>query len=458
MVVPLPGWREPLEILPRFAAARMPVLLASTGPPEADSDVSRWSILCADPFEVISWSISDPGDPFDLLERAVAAHPRPPAGDLPFAGGAVGYIGYEAGFAVESIRQAPGKGEAGLGTPDLLFGLYDGAVVWDHRARRWWVVSGGGEESENLVARAREGAAPVRRTLPPADDPGRAVPILGTSLPEPEYLARVREARRLIEVGEIYQVNLSQRLELPAPVDPGDLATALARLSPAPFSAWLDAGSFQIVSASPERFLALKGRRVESRPIKGTRPRGRTPAQDAAMREELVASPKDRAENVMIADLVRNDLGRVCKPGSVRCEAICRPEAHSSVHHLVSVVTGELGEGRSRADLLRALFPGGSMTGAPKVRAMQAIEDLEPVPRGVYAGALGYLSFCGAMDLSIVIRTAIVARERTWLQVGGGVVADSDAAAEHRESLDKADSVMRGLAATAWREWRRPGR
>jgi para-aminobenzoate synthetase component 1 len=282
-------------------------------------------------------------------------------------------------------------------------------------------------------------------------EPRRTVPILGSSLREEEYLARVREAMRLIEIGELYQVNLSQRLELPAPADPLELAAALARVSPAPFAAWLDAGSFQVVSASPERFLSLKGRRVESRPIKGTRPRGRTPAEDAALRDELIGSAKDRAENVMIADLLRNDLGRVCEAGSIRCEAICRPETYASVHHLVSVVSGELREDRGRADLLRAVFPGGSMTGAPKVRAMQAIEDLEPVPRGVYSGAMGYLSFCGAIDLSIVIRTIIVARGASWLQVGGGVVTDSVPAAEYRESLDKAESVMRGLAATAWR-------
>jgi len=419
--------------------------------------VGRWSILCADPFDVLRWSVGRTDDPFLLLERAVAAHASPREGSLPFNGGAIGYLGYEAGQSAGRNGVPVSRADAGLGLPDLLFGLYGWAIVWDHRERSWTIVSSGApEKGAARLTRAQHDAERVRRVLATHETPVPAAPrtrpetgeirILGTSVPREEYYKMVHKARRLIEEGEIYQVNLSQRLELPAPADPIALVRGLARHSAAPFSAWLDAGDFQIASASPERFVSLNGRRAESRPIKGTRPRRADPAQDDAQRRELIASPKDRAENIMIVDLVRNDLGRVCRPGTITVRELCRLESYASVHHLVSIVTGELAEGEGPAALLRALFPGGSMTGAPKIRAMQAIAELEPVPRGVYAGALGYLSFCGDLDLSIVIRTAIVAGGRTWLSVGGGIVADSDPEAEHAESMDKAASVLKALA------------
>lgn len=456
MLIPLPGWREPLDLLPLFAREPMSALLQSTGPAGADPDLSRWSILCAGPFDVVRWSVGQADDPFVLLQDAVAAHAGPAEMGLPFIGGAIGYIGYEAGQTVATIRTPPSHTRGGLGMPDLLFGLYAWAIVWDHHERTWQIVSSGApEKGPARVTRARHDADRVRGVIESAGnaprEPARGnhererARILGTSVPRDAYIRMVRQARRLIEEGELYQVNLSQRLELPAPAFPIDLARALAVYSPAPYSAWIDAGEFQIASASPERFVRLQDGYAESRPIKGTRPRRKEPAEDAAQLRELIASPKDRAENIMIVDLVRNDLGRVCRPGTVAARQICRPESYASVHHLVSIIGGVLAEGEGTASLLRSLFPGGSMTGAPKIRAMQAIADLEPVPRGVYSGALGYLSFCGGLDLSIVIRTAIVAKDRTWLSVGGGIVADSKPEAEHEESLDKAASVLRAL-------------
>jgi len=458
----------------------MPALLYSGGPAGAGPDINRWSILCSTPFEVISWRLGDTADttdtaetgdtsdPFRLLAEAAGRHASGRIGGFPFAGGAVGFIGYDAGRRIESIpeRAAPGPHLHGL--PDLLFGLYSWAVVWDHQERVWAILSTGIPESgaarrakaaadarrvERLLARwlDRLGAHPVRD---PRDAPDRQSGTamldsrMTSNLSRPAYLEMVEQARRLIADGELYQVNLSQRFELPAPRDPVRLFSEIARHSPAPFSAYLDAGECQILSASPERFLHLTGREAESRPIKGTRPRGATPREDQALREQLAASEKDRAENVMIVDLVRNDLGRVCEAGTVKAMEVCRLESYASVHHLVSIVAGEIRDGIGAADLLRALFPPGSMTGAPKVRAMRAIEEIEPDRRGIYAGALGYLSFCGAMDMSVVIRTAIVTRARTWLQVGGGVVADSDPDAEYAESLDKAASVLRGVSAT----------
>lgn len=450
----------------------MPVLLASGDAGPGLEEASRWSILCADPFDVIAWSAADGGDPFSRLEAAARGGRDHAAKGLPFAGGAVGYIGFEAGRAVE-----PSAFKASRGTrephpldalPDLLFGLYAWAVVWDHATRTWSIVSTGRPAAGlarrkraeadlgRLMARLTGPECPTRWAIPGRSS--RQAPILGTSVPRPRYLGMVEAARRLIADGQIYQVNLSQRLELPGPAHPAALFTAMAREGPAPFSAYLDTGACAIVSGSPERFLSLKDGVAESRPIKGTRPRGRDAREDRSQREALIASEKDRAENVMILDLIRNDLGRVCRPGTVRPVAVCRPEAYASVHHLVSIVTGDLAEGADRADLIRALFPGGSMTGAPKVRAIQAIGDLEPVPRGVYSGALGYLSFCGSMDLSIVIRTAIVAGGRAWLQVGGGVVWDSDPAAEYAESLDKAAAVRRALAASTARRRAGSGR
>ena len=484
---PLPGWRDPIETLRLFATEPMPALLHSGRVARAPraGPAARWSILCARPVEVISWRVGHGGDPFQMLERALSRHAeaggwRAGAAEgsgalaaLPFLGGAVGYAGYEAGCSLlahpgGAARSLTPAADAGL-PPDLMFGIYPWAILWDHRRRAWGIVSTGLSESgPGRPSRARADAEMVRARL--EGGPGRATrasrsrgcftargrraaprpqpaPIVSSSLSRAAYHAMVQEARGLIERGELYQVNLSQRLELAAPADPLDLFEAVARHSAAPFSAYLDLDGFQIVSASPERFVSLRNGVAESRPIKGTRPRGRTLPQDRALARELVGSAKDRAENVMIVDLVRNDLGRVCVTGSVEATAICRLETYASVHHLVSSVSGRLAQGRTRADLLAALSPGGSMTGAPKVRAVQAIADLEPVGRGPYAGGLGYLSLCGAMDLSMIIRTAVVAGGRTWLHVGGGVVADSDPELEYEETLHKAESVRRALGA-----------
>jgi len=456
LYVPLSGWRDPVDILRVFASDPMPALLLSGAAGAQREDNARWSLLCASPFAVVRWDASERTDPFSTLVAAVERHPIDPIETSPFAGGAVGFIGYDTSPA----RKAESAGGPAL--PGLMFGLYSWAVVWDHHRATWGVVATGlpesgaarlrraGEDAAAVTARI-EGAPPTAArgpSAPASSGPCEPAPVLSTSVPRPRYLEMVSEARRLIAEGEVYQVNLSQRLELPAPEDPVSLLAAMDRHSAAPFSAYIDGGPFQVVSASPERFVSLRGRTAESRPIKGTAPRGSDPDEDRALLAGLVASTKDRAENIMIVDLIRNDLGRVCVPGSVTPVAVCRPESYASVHHLVSIVSGELAEGNSRADLLRAMFPGGSMTGAPKLRAMKAIEDLEPVPRGLYAGAIGYLSFCGGMDTSIVIRTAIISERRTWLQVGGGVVWDSDPEAEYRESLHKAESVRSALGAT----------
>jgi para-aminobenzoate synthetase component 1 len=260
------------------------------------------------------------------------------------------------------------------------------------------------------------------------------------------YLDAVARVIEYVFAGDIFQANLSQRLEAPLVGTPLELYERLRSRNAAPFSAYLDCGDFVVASSSPERFLRVEpDGRVETRPIKGTRPRGLGPEHDAALARALAESDKDRAENVMIVDLLRNDLSRVCRPGSVRVPELFAIEHYATVHHLVSTVGGELAPEQGPLDVVRAAFPGGSITGAPKVRAMQIIAELEPTQRAVYCGSIGYLSLTGALDTSIVIRTCLVLGGNVYAQVGGGIVADSDPEEEYRETLDKARGLVAAL-------------
>ena len=261
------------------------------------------------------------------------------------------------------------------------------------------------------------------------------------------YLDAVARTIEYVYAGDIFQANLSQRLQAPLREPPLELYARLRRVNPAPFAAYLDFGDVVVASSSPERFLRVHdGPLVEARPIKGTRPRGISPEHDLLLALSLAESDKDRAENVMIVDLLRNDLSRVCRPGSVRVPELFALEHYATVHHLVSTVVGELAPEHDPADLLRAAFPGGSITGAPKVRAMQIIAELEPTQRAVYCGSIGYWSLSGTLDLSIVIRTCLALGRDVYFQVGGGIVADSDPEQEYRETLDKAAGVIAALA------------
>jgi para-aminobenzoate synthetase component 1 len=275
---------------------------------------------------------------------------------------------------------------------------------------------------------------------------GGGSPDIRSGFTRDGYLAAVERVREYILAGDVFQVNLSQRFEAACGLEPFAFYRRLRDVNPAPFAAYLQGEAFAVASASPERFLQVTpDGAVETRPIKGTRPRGPTPEEDQALVVELMASEKDRAENVMIVDLLRNDLSRVCRPGSVDVPALCALESHPTVHHLVSTVSGALEPGRTALDLLRAAFPGGSVTGAPKVRAMEIIAELEPVARGVYCGAIGCMSVTGAMDTSIPIRTATLQGGRAWFHAGGGIVADSDPALEFDETLAKAAGILRAL-------------
>jgi para-aminobenzoate synthetase component 1 len=456
----LPGWIDPIRALQHARRRRVPALLYS-GLAGRHAE-ARHSILAWDPVAEIAVSrhgirvsAGDPttspprridtADPFAALRDLLPASGEP-AG-LPFAGGAIGYLGYGLRGAVERVDR--GRPEP-LDLPDAWFAVYDAALVFDHAAgtiRSVRLGEGGDPSSRDTIRRISEAAARGDRLATEVDRPGGEARAARTGTPRAAYEHAVRDVLARIARGDLYQVNLSHRITAPLEAEPFAVFERLMRDNPAPFSAFLDAGAWQILSASPERFVELRGDVARSSPIKGTRPRGAFPEEDLLHADDLRTSAKDRAENVMIADLVRNDLGRVCRPGSVTVESLCRLESFATVHHLVTTVRGRLREDRDRYDLLRALFPGGSMTGAPKVAAMQAIAALEEEERGAYSGAIGYLSGDGACDFNIVIRTLACGGGRAHFRVGGGIVADSDPEREWLETLDKARALLEVLGA-----------
>jgi para-aminobenzoate synthetase component 1 len=385
------------------------------------------------------------GSPFDAIEHLLTRYPIEQVPSLPpFQTGLAGQFGYGLRRHLEVV---PAHARSDHGFPDLELGWYDVVVAVDHRDRRAFVFASGD------LAEARTEWALAR-----LDCKARFPAPSWEIEPEPDltadqYRRAVRRTIDYIEAGDIYQANITQRFQahLPPGFDrPGlerlALYDALRRRNPATFAAFIDFGETALLSSSPERFLKVEGGVIETRPIKGTRPRGSNPAQDAALGRELLASEKDRAENLMIVDLLRNDLGRVAKLGSVQVPVLIGLESYATVHHLVSVVTAELDRGKQATDLLRAAFPGGSVTGAPKIRAMEIIAELEPTERGPYCGAIGYLSAGGAMDTNIVIRTMLIDGDRICFQVGGGIVADSDPQGEWQESLTKAKALIETLA------------
>jgi len=384
--------------------------------------------------------------------------------ELPFLGGAVGYIGYELAATLEPrIVTQP---HDDLGLPDLALAFVDRVLAYDHRAERLWVLGLGfgevGAAEGSAIERSRllvDGVvARIEQLLGRPDPPPRPAPALPrrrvatpieSTTDASGYAKAVDAILQEIGEGNVYQANFSQRLSLDASVDPWHLYLALRRHNPAPFGAYLQIGEAAVLSSSPERFLRMdEGRRVESRPIKGTRPRGDTEIEDERLRDALSVSEKDRAENLMIVDLVRNDLGRVCTPGSIEVPELMAIETYAAVFQMVSTVTGLLATHRDAFDLLRATFPPGSMTGAPKLAAIDLLSRLESIRRGVYAGALGYLDVRGGLDLSVVIRTLVWKEGRAHLHVGGGVVADSSAEGEYFESLDKAKAPLAAIAET----------
>jgi para-aminobenzoate synthetase component 1 len=423
---------DPLDACARFTGLPHLVFLDSS----ARGALGRYSFLTAEP---IALAVSD-ADPLAAARTLLAPHDQPPLPGLPpFQGGIAGYVGYDWGAEQERVRRPAGDGR---GVPDAVLGLYDWTIAWDHLEDRAWIMAW---EQERL-AWVRE-----RLNTPPRT-PSAVLPLappssVTSNFTRREFESAVTRIRDYIAAGDVYQVNLAQRFRTPFTGAPLELYRRLRARSPAPFGALLAFGDLTVASISPERFLRLEAvsRVAEARPIKGTRPRGATAAEDAALAQALTASEKDRAENVMIVDVLRNDLGKVCRPGSVRAPELCALESHPTVHHLVSTVTGVLADGADAFDLVRAGFPGGSVTGAPKIRAMQIIAELEGAPRGVYCGAIGYISATGSMDLSIPIRTVVLRDGIASFHAGAGIVWDSDPAAEYDETLAKARALIEAL-------------
>ncbi|HSW35333.1 MAG TPA: aminodeoxychorismate synthase component I [Candidatus Limnocylindrales bacterium] len=432
----------------------------------AHENLSRYSFVGVDPFMRFSTSgtsccISErggktryvKGSPFAELARLVESYSGNGPSPFPLStGGAVGYFSYDLGRLLERL---PNRTEDDLLLPECNFAFFDGGVVLDHIAGCAYLVSTGlpftgeagrrhaGEKMSHwrslLEANAFKTAASTER------QERRRGNHLQSNFTKDAYCRSVEQALEYIAAGDIYQVNLSQRFTAQLETEPWELYRRLRYLNPAPFASFLRFPEVTIACSSPERFLLVEGDRVETRPIKGTRPRGHTPKEDAALREELATSEKDRAELVMIVDLERNDLGRVCQTGSVEVTELFCLETYATVYHLVSTVTGRLPSSKNVFDLLPNVFPGGSITGAPKIRAMEIIEELEPVRRNIYTGSLGYIDFAGRADLNIVIRTFVIKGNRVYFQVGGGIVADSQPEMEYQETLHKARALLGAL-------------
>ncbi len=488
---------EPWDAFPAVRALPFPIFFDSA---LRQATLGRYSYVTADPFAVLryrgrrgEWRVRARGlpepkpDPFSTLQEALGRFPGTNLPGLPpFQGGAAGLFGYD---LCHHIERLPRPEFDDFAIPDLVIGFYDWVFAYDHVEERGWLISTGYPETKAdrrthrardrlnqaralfsgkpnqpsdrsvLVFRARPAPLTTHRSpLTPASQyPMPQLAGLTSNFSGERFLDVVRRGIEYVHAGDCFQVNLAQRLLYPLREHPMEIYRKLRERNPATFAGYFDLGDFVLASASPERFLRLapplsppsdggdKGGVVETRPIKGTRPRGRTADEDHAQIEALRQSAKDRAENVMIVDLLRNDLGRVCEYGSIHVPRLCEVESYRTVHHLVSTVVGRLRPDKSAIDLLRAAFPGGSVTGAPKVRAMEIIAELEPTARGPYCGALGWLGFDGAMDTSILIRTFTIGKGWVQFPVGGGIVADSDPEREYEETLHKAEGLLRAL-------------
>jgi len=421
----------------------------------------RYSFIGFSPFTTFS---GEDSEALASLQKEYRRYSHPgPRGRSVLGAGLVGYLGYDLGLSLENIAITP---KEGLPIPGFWFGFYDTVITLDHFSRKLYVLSTGlPEKTDRLrrikarsriadvlarLARGRLDGERERRGHFCREQSAKGIP-LSSNFRKEDYLRAVRRALEHIRRGDIYQINLSQRFSadlrgFSGRFDPAGLYLLLRRISPSGFGAYLDGGGFQVMSSSPERFLRLRGRAAETRPMKGTRPRGKNKRDDERQRQELWTSPKEKAELLMITDLERNDLGRVCDYGTIQVKKIRTIEKYRTVFQATSTVSGKLAKGKDCFDLLRACFPGGSVTGCPKIRAMQIIEELEPTRRSIYTGALGYISFSGEMDFNILIRTMLACKNQIWFDVGGGIVSDSVPEKEYEETLVKAAAIKDCLA------------
>ena len=451
-----------VEILESLKAERLVFFLDSS---LCDSPMGRYSFIGCDPFDVVQ---SKGPHTLEILRNKFKQYQEKESGSpascpSPFPAGIAGFLGYDFGLYLENIKLCSADD---LNLPDCLFGFYDCVITIDHQAHKLYISSSGLPESDPLLRekRAKQRLEQIVQKLSLESqkveeiasepmEPGHEGLIwsyLKSNFTQEAYCRAIEKALDYIRRGDIYQVNLSQRftLDLSPPWEHCEairIYQRLRMLSPSHFGGYFDGGNFQILSSSPERFLYLKDGKVQTRPMKGTRPRGKNSLEDKIYREELLNSAKDKAELLMITDLERNDLGRVCDYDSIKVKEMRAIEEYRTVFQATSTIEGVLQEGKDGFDLLSACFPGGSITGCPKIRAMEIIEELEPQRRGLYTGCLGYMSFDGRMDFNILIRTMLMCGQKIHFQVGGGIVADSVPSKEYQETLVKAKAMAQCL-------------
>lgn len=437
------GSMTPRRVFQKLALGPDSFLLESAGD---NPVIAEYSLAGGDPFHVVE---THGQDPFPVLRAAVnRLSPRPLPIDLPFWGGAVGFLSYDAARYIEKL---PAAAEDDLGLPEAKFIFPRICVMFAHRTGRTYLIINElcGEDPrrslENAIVRLTEtrqrigkGARPVKRGLPKITK----APVVSANLDSGRYEQIVSKAKEYIYAGDIFQANLSVRFRVSTPGDPFSLYDRLMEINPSPFSSYLDFGTWQLASSSPERLIRLREGVVETRPIAGTRRRGRDDLEDDDLTADLILNEKERAEHVMLVDLERNDIGRVCGYGTVKPTELFTIEKYSHVIHIVSNIEGRLADGKDQFDLARAAFPGGTITGCPKVRCMEIIEELEPTRRGPYTGSIGYFGFNGNSDLNIIIRTFTVIGDYAYVQAGAGIVADSDPTREYHESVSKAAALL----------------
>jgi para-aminobenzoate synthetase component 1 len=443
----LPYFSDSAQLFSPYANQPWAVLLDSTYP---ISGQGRYDVMAYDPVCTLqTWGkvtvinsgeveTSSEADPFALLQQQLGST-LPAIADLPFNGGAIGYFAYDLARRIEKLPVIAGDDES---LPEMAVGIYRWAVVVDHARRQSWLV--GYDLPDDLIANLVKQFSHLPESAPAAGFKVLQPPQANMS--RQQYADAFARIKHYLKEGDCYQINLTQRFVSPCQGNPWIAYRALRRINAAPFSAYLNFPAVQVLSSSPERFLKVCNGRVETKPIKGTRPRKTDPVLDNQQIIALAASEKDRAENVMIVDLLRNDIGKICRDGSVAVPELFAVESYATVHHLVSTVTGTLPADRHALDLLRSCFPGGSITGAPKIRAMEIIEELEPHRRGIYCGAIGYIGFDGNMDTNIAIRTLIHNQGNIRFWVGGGIVNDSEENSEYQECFDKAAALLQMLA------------
>jgi anthranilate synthase component I len=420
---------------------------------EQGQRVGRYSFIGLRPRDVLRWSLGDDGDPYALAAAQLARFSQAPLDDAPaFTGGAVGFFGYDLVRTVEPLS-APNADPLGL--PDMALMQTDLLVVFDHLKHTVMILANADLDADDDVERAYASAAraiaDVRARLAGGvpqrarAEAARELPAFESNMTRERFEANVSRIVQYIHAGDAFQVVPSQRWSAAIPVEPFSVYRGLRAVNPSPYMYYLDFGDFQVAGASPEPLLTVAGRHVSTRPIAGTRHRGATPEDDRRIADELLADEKERAEHVMLVDLGRNDLGRVCEYGSVVVDELMEVETYSHVMHIVSQVSGTLREGVGAMDALRSVLPAGTLSGAPKVRAMQIIDELEPVKRGGYGGAIGYLGYGGDLDTAIHIRTVVVKDGVAHIQAGGGTVADAEPAYEYEESVAKSTAAIRAI-------------